>query len=378
MKRLDTGAPGLPRGDGFDRPFPRKRSVAARGAGWALGAAAGAALLLAVPGDAYRFRPRSPDQLITAADSAMRWDPGIGTVTFTVPDTGALPDAVDPAMWARVVRNAVARWDRVPGSALRVAVVGGAAANTADLGINGSNDVYFWPQFEGQVRGTASIAELAGWDPSGDRIQECDVRINPAFPDYWFAEGIVEQELTNVVTHEIGHCFGLMHTEPYPVPIFLVREDRAPPVFRPSPTMAYTSEQGELSEDDRVAMALLYPALGFGASRGAVAGRVTLNGAPARFAYVQTFEARAGVHPGPGAFADENGVFHVAGVRPGRVLLWVHPIQVDTGSASPHLIAEAAAAGVLDFQDQWRWAEVTAGETLVIPDITLARGRVPR
>ena len=340
--------------------------------GWL--AAAGAALLLAVPGDAYRFRPRSPDDLITAADSAMRWDHTAGTIVFGAPDTGSLPDAVDAAMWARVVRESVARWDRVPGSALRLAV-GPSSAATAAL-YNESNDIYFATELTGQVRGIASVLEVAGWDAAGDRIRECDIRINPEFPDYWFAQGIVEQELLNVVTHEMGHCLGLAHTESYPVPTYLVTEGRAPPIFRPSPMMAYTDQQGELSEDDRVALSLLYPAPGFRESRGALAGRVTLGGVPARFAYVQTFGAGAPPRPGPGAYADENGAFHVEGLRPGRVLLWVHPIKVDTGNANPHLLAEAARAGVLDFQDQWRWATVTAGETLVIPDVALARGRV--
>ena len=355
----------------------KKRGVAVPAGRWVrFGglAAAGAALLLAVPGDAYRFRPRSPDDLITAADSAMRWDLGAGPVTFTAPDTGSLPDSLDAATWARVVRNSVARWNGVPGSALRLAV-GPSSAATAAL-YNESNDIYFATELTGQVRGIASVLEVAGWDAAGDRIRECDIRINPEFPNYWFAEGIVEQELLNVVTHEMGHCLGLAHTEPYPVPTFLATEGRAPTIFRPSPMMAYTDQQGELSEDDRVALSLLYPAPGFRESRGALAGRVTLGGVPARFAYVQTFDAGTPPRPGPGAYADENGAFHVEGVRPGRVLLWVHPIKVDTGNANPHLLAEAARAGVLDFQDQWRWATVTAGETLVIPDVALARGRV--
>lgn len=337
-------------------------------------AAAGAALLLAVPGDAYRYRPRSPDDLITAPDSAMRWDLGAGPVTFTAPDNGPLPDGVSAAAWARVVRESVARWDRVPGSALRLAV-GPSAAGSANLHYNGSNEIYFDADITGQVRGIAGLVEVGGWDAAGDRVIECDIRINPKFPDRWFSEGIVERELLNVVTHEMGHCLGLAHTEPYPVPTTLVREGHAPAIFQPSPMMAYTDQQGELSEDDRVALSLLYPAPGFRESRGALAGRVTLGGVPARFAYVQTFGAGAPPRPGPGAYADENGAFHVEGVRPGRVLLWVHPIQVDAGNASPHLLAEAERAGVLDFQDQWRWATVTAGETLVIPDVALARGR---
>ena len=332
-------------------------------------------------GNAYRFVPRSPDDLITAADSAARWDLSEGPVSFAVPDTGNLPASLDFSQWTRIVRESAARWNGVSTSALRLEVaVAEPAADGSTGRYNGISEIIFDARAAG-VRGSAAVLSDWGRESVGpasreeDWIRECDVRINPEFPEYWFREGIVEQELRNVVTHELGHCLGLRHTEPYPFPTFLVTEGRAPRIFQPSPMMAYTDQQGELAADDRAGLSLLYPAPGFRSSTGAIAGRVLLGGTPARFAYVQTFRAEPDPRPGPGAFADENGAFHIEAILPGRVLLWVHPIKVDTGVASPALLSAAEAAGVLRFQDHLRWAAATAGETLVIPDITLAPGR---
>ena len=133
----------------------------------------------------------------------------------------------------------------------------------------------------------------------------------------------------------------------------------------------------ELAEDDRAGLTLLYPTLFAGLSHGAVAGRVVLEGAPVRFAYVQALRTGIPTGAGPGTFTDENGEFLLEGLQPGSWLLWMHPLLITHSNPHPRLVLQAPAAshGRTAIRDQWRWVTATAGDTLVIPDIEAVRGR---
>ena len=79
---------------------------------------------------------------------------------------------------------------------------------------------------------------------------------------------------------------------------------------------------------------------------------------------------------GPGGFADEEGYFHLEGLEPGTVLLWMHPILIHYSNAHGDLLAMAFEGGGLDVLDQWQWVRVARGETVGIPDIELEGGRL--
>ena len=65
---------------------------------------------------------------------------------------------------------------------------------------------------------------------------------------------------------------------------------------------------------------------------------------------------------------DEDGRFLIEGLRPGPVMLWFHPSVIP---GAHQFVGEFA----FWFQDQWLFAEVTAGETTEVPAIALRRGR---
>jgi len=142
--------------------------------------------------------------------------------------------------------------------------------------------------------------------------------------------------------------------------------------------MSYSNSYGlELPEDDTVPVSLLYPAPGFLESRGAVRGSVVLEERPAAFAYLQAVRPGASgilARPGPGTFADENGMFHLEGLSPGHWMLWVHPILITRRNA--HGMTELAdEAGASDFLDQMRWVRIEAGEVLEDVEIVVHPGR---
>ncbi len=327
-----------------------------------------AALLLpARPGTAYRFY-RAEGFHIPPAAYAARWDAAAFPLTFRV-----LDNDLRPGSWSlRTVRTAIleglSAWNEVPTSTARAEL--SLEALVADrTGVHGVNEIGFSAELDGFHRpGTTRI--FGDW--SGG-IHECDIALNP---NGWEGERTeVRPWFEYVLMHEIGHCLGLHHSEPYPLADW---EGAVPSTWSPPPLMAHSwTAVPELAEDDRTGLTLLYPTLFSSLSHGAVAGRVVLEGAPVRFGYVQAFRTGIPTGAGPGTFTDENGEFLLEGLLPGSWLLWMHPLLITHSNPHPRLVLQAPAAslGRNAIRDQWRWVTATAGDTLVISDIEAVRGR---
>ena len=345
-----------------------------------------AATLLVILGgaglvQAYFFWSYDPEAnrygRLAAPEEAVRWDPSRFPLRFRMLENDNLPAdvGITQEVWTEIARRGMAHWTRIPTARIELlleeATVAASLAS-ADDGINTigfSSDEFFRDTW---------VTAGARWRWDGGTLTGCDIEVNPDFVKNWSPQNPVRL-LEVVVIHEMGHCLGLGHTEPHPMPLWTDLPVTADPSFLPDPVMSYSNSYGlDLTEDDTVPVSLLYPAPGFLESRGSIRGHVVLEEQLAPYAYVQAVrpgEDGIPTRPGPGAFANENGEFHLQGLSPGHWMLWVHPILVTRRNAYGAMLDLAAEAGTLEFRDRLRWVSIQAGQVLEDVEIVVRNGR---
>lgn len=335
---------------------------------------------------AHAYRLKHTARTVAGEAGAYRWPAADLPVRFHLLENDSLPAEVFPdhGPWRAVVEDTFRQWNEVETATTVLALERDHLMQMEASGSDGRNTIGFSSYF---ARNDFPYSGFAAWQFTGGRIASCDVELNPVHrvDAPWETP---PEALDRLLLHEIGHCLGLLHSVELPMPF-----DYGLPLdlagFDSDPIMSYGRQRAFLTPDDEVAVSLLYPAPGFRQSTGSITGTLRFrDGEPARFAYVQVFEiggkdrgedregqsAANGARAGPGAFADRNGLFLVEGVRPGPVLLWVHPFVI----AISHGFDRDAGEWATRFPHVWTFTEARPGETTSVGEVGIRRNREER
>ncbi len=205
------------------------------------------------------------------------------------------------------VRQALAVWDAVPTSALRVGfggVVDGPAPGNAPAG-----QIIFAelpPGVIGMGGPVTTRASRPGFTPiARSQVVLSNNLVNGARPRTSFSELFF-----STLVHEIGHALGLQHT--------LSSSAMSTDITRS------TTRSQPLGADDLAGLSALYPAATFRRRTGALEGRIAFqSGEDAALASV------AAIHPSGAvvtALSDLDGRYRIEGLLPGEYLLYAQPL----------------------------------------------------
>ncbi|MBI2943431.1 MAG: matrixin family metalloprotease, partial [Candidatus Wallbacteria bacterium] len=209
----------------------------------------------------------------------------------------------------RVVSDALGAWKGVPGLSLVITDGGTTAVATKSVS-DGENSILFQDAASQGAVGGALAVTFSQFDSTSGQMSDADIVFNTSFSFSTELPSAAEVDLQSVLTHELGHAFGLDHSSVL------------------AATMFPTATKGEsrartLSEDDRSGLLATYPA---SATRSTLNGRVRKGGNGVLGAAVFAVDG-AGSVVAATVTRGSDGTFSMDGLPAGTYALGVEPLD---------------------------------------------------
>lgn len=248
---------------------------------------------------------------------SVRW-PGTPRLNLAANTTNR--SGISSSALFNMVTRGLQRWKQASGGFIQFDYWQGSdtAIYEPNNGYNGLSSLYFASNGGTQLDSNILGYTQAWYDPGSGTILEADIVIN----DRNFRFTTSPQDPTgiyfeNVLTHELGHAFGLSHSG----------------ILQSTMLYLQADEQSHLSCDDWAGVRSVY---GLGGQTGTIAGSVVAsNGSPIFGAQVVAVSATRGVVMGAG-MTDRSGNYAIRSLEIGNYFIYAEPYYAGASTLSEY------------------------------------------